>query len=340
MSAGFVMIWVAFLALAGIIGFAGVVLTRYGDAIADKTRLGGTWIGVVLLAAVTSLPELITGISSVAVAGVPEIAVGDVFGSCTFNLLIIVFLDFLHREESVFSRANQGHILSAGFGILLIGFAGFSLLLADKGSISSLGHVGLNSVVIVAAYSVAMRTVFRYERQQVKTFTEEEPDRYPYLSLRQAVLRYAGAAFLVVGAGTGMPFVAGRIAEVMQWNQSFVGTAFVALGTSIPELVVTMAALRIGALDMAIGNLLGSNMFNIFILAVDDFFYLPGPLFSAVSPAHAVSALSAIMMTGIAIIGLLYRPPKRVFRTVGWASIFLFCIYLINSYMLFLYGSG
>jgi cation:H+ antiporter len=102
-------------------------------------------------------------------------------------------------------------------------------------------------------------------------------------------------------------------------------------------MVVTLAALRIGALDMAIGNILGSNLFNIVILAVDDVFFLPGPLFEHVSALHVVSALSAIMMSGIAIVGLLYRPRARVFRTVGWTSLFLFLVYLLNSYILYLH---
>jgi cation:H+ antiporter len=106
--------------------------------------------------------------------------------------------------------------------------------------------------------------------------------------------------------------------------------------TSLPEAVVTVAAVRIGALDMAIGNLFGSNLFNISILALDDLLYIHGPLLARVSPAHAVSALSAIMMTGVAIVGLLYRPKLRVFRTVGWTSTVLFVIYLLNAYLVYL----
>ena len=117
------------------------------------------------------------------------------------------------------------------------------------------------------------------------------------------------------------------------------GTLFVAFATSVPEVVVTLAALRIGALDMAIGNVLGSNLFNVAILAVDDIFYLPGPLFDHVSPIHSVSAVSAIMMSGIAIVGLLYRPTTNLFRKVGWISLFLFLVYLLNSYVIYLYES-
>jgi cation:H+ antiporter len=334
------MVWLQFLLCVLAIGIAGVKLSRYGDAIADKTGLGGTWIGVVMLASVTSLPELVTGISSVTVAGVPNIAVGDVLGSCVFNLVLIVVLDFLSRDESVYGRASQGHILAAGFGIMLVGLAGFNLLLADKGGTASLWHMGLYTPAILILYAISMRSVFLYETEQVGRFIEAEADAYPRLTLRTAVARYVAAAAVVLIAGALLPFVAKGIAVEMGWHQSFVGTLFVAFVTSLPELVVTVAALQLGAVDMAIGNLFGSNLFNIAILAIDDIFFLPGPLFDSVSGIHAISAFSAIMMTGVAIVGLLYRPRSRVLKTVGWASIFLFTVYLVNTYILYLYGEG
>jgi cation:H+ antiporter len=334
------MVWLQFLLCVLAIGIAGVKLSRYGDAIADKTGLGGTWIGVVMLASVTSLPELVTGISSVTVAGVPNIAVGDVLGSCVFNLVLIMVLDFLSRDESVYRRASQGHILAAGFGIMLVGLAGFNLLLADKGGTASLWHMGLYSPAILILYAISMRSVFLYETEQVGRFTEAEADAYPGLTLRTAVARYMAAAAVVLIAGALLPFVAKGIAVEMGWHQSFVGTLFVAFVTSLPEVVVTVAALQLGAIDMAIGNLFGSNLFNIAVLAIDDIFFLPGPLFDSVSGIHAISAFSAIMMTGVAIVGLLYRPRSRVLKTVGWASIFLFTVYLVNTYILYLYGEG
>lgn len=334
------MVWIEFLLCVLAIGFAGVKLSRYGDAIADKTGLGGSWVGVLMMASVTSLPELVTGVSSVTVAGTPNIAVGDVLGSCVFNLLLIVALDFLSREESVYRRASQGHILSGGFGIMLIGIAGLNLLLAAKGGSLSLGYVGLYTPVILILYLVSMRSVFLYETEQVEKFIEAEADAYPDLTLRTAVIRYLAAAAVVLVAGAALPFVAKTMAVEMGWHQSFVGTLFVAFVTSLPEMVVTVAALQLGAVDMAIGNLFGSNLFNIAILAVDDIFYLQGPLFDAVSSTHAISAFSAIMMTGVAIVGLLYRPRTRVLKTVGWVSLFLFTVYLINSYILYIYGEG
>ncbi len=331
-------VWLQFLACSALILVAGVRLSRYADIIAAKTGLGGSWVGVILLATVTSLPELATGVSAVTVAGAPNIALGDLLGSCVFNLVIITILDFLQREESVFSRASQGHILSAAFGVILIGFAGFNILLEGAGQTFALGHVGLSTPIIVVLYGVGVRTVFLYERRQLAARGEEVVERYPEVTLRAAVIGYTLAALVVVAAGSWLPFVGERLADLMQWRRSFVGTLFVAAATSLPEVAVTIGAFRVDALDMAIGNLLGSNMLDIFLIAVDDVFYVPGPLLGQVDPVHVVSALSAVMMTGVAIVGLLYRPKRRLFRTVGWASLFLFSLYLLNSYLLFLHS--
>jgi cation:H+ antiporter len=333
-----VIAWLEFSLCVTLIGVAGSRLSRYGDIIAEKTGLSGTWVGLVLLATVTSLPELVTGVSAVTVADTPDIALGDVLGSCVFNLLILTILDFLQREESVYTRASQGHILSAGFGVILIGFVGFNVLLVDSAFDVALGHVGLYTPLIIVLYAVAMRTVFRYERAQMAVYTEEHAERYPEISLRQAVQRYVLAALVVVGAGIWLPFIGEQIARVMEWEATFVGTLFVAFATSVPEMVVTVSAMRLGALDMAIGNLLGSNLFDILIVAVDDIFFTRGPILAHVSPVHAVSAMSAVMMTGIVIVGLLYRPKTRLFRAAGWASLLLLGVYLLNAFVLYLHG--
>ena len=331
-------LWTQFALCAFLVGAAGPVLSRSGDIIADKTGLSGSWVGLILLATVTSLPELITGISAITIAGAPNIAVGNVLGACVFNLAVLIVLDFLHRGESVYQRARQGHILSAGFGIVLIGFVGFNLIVAEQGLTFVLGNFGVYTPIIVLLYALAARSVFVYERHRREEFAEEIADRYPEITLRVAVLRYVAAGLVIVAAAIWLPVVAGALADAMGWNRSFMGTVFVTLVTSLPEMVVTVSALRIGALDMAIANLLGSNLFNITILAVDDVLFAPGPLFSHVAPAHAVSAMSAVVMTGLVIVGLLYRSSARLFRTVGWVSIGLFIVYLLNTYVLYLHG--
>lgn len=338
MTSNILLIWFQFTICAFLIVFAGAKLSLYGDVIANKTGISGNWIGLILLASVTSLPELLIGISSVTIADVPNIAVGDIFGSCVFNLAILIVLDYLLRGESIYRRASQDHILSAGFGVVLIGFAGLNVLLNDKAMVFNIGHIGAYSPVIIVLYLVAMRAVFMHERAHLPEFVEEIADRYPTITLRQAGVRYALAALLVIAAGTYLPFLSAELAEAMGWHTTFVGTLFVAAITSLPELTVTIAALRIGAIDMAFANLMGSNLFNIAILAFDDIIFIKGPLLSHISPMHAVSALSAVIMSGIVIIGLLYRSNNRLFMNLGWISLSLFTLYLLNTYVLYLYS--
>ena len=319
------------------IGAAGTRLSRYGDVIADKTGMGATWIGLLLMATVTSLPELVTGVSAVSLADAPDIAVGNVLGACVINLSMLVVLDLLDRGESVYTRASQGHILSAGFGVILAGFVGANLLFAHHAWTQSIGFVGLYTPFIMLVYLVAMRTLFRYESRKRAEFVEEKVERYPDITLRQAYVRYALTASVVVGAGLWLPYIGEQLAAAMQWQQSFVGSLFIAFATTLPEITVTIAALRLGAVDLAVSNLLGSNLFNLLILAVDDVFYVKGALLSHVSVAHAVSTFSIVMMNGVVVVGLLYRPKGRVFRTVGWSSLVLLTIYLLNASFLFLY---
>jgi cation:H+ antiporter len=183
-----------------------------------------------------------------------------------------------------------------------------------------------------------MRSVFRYERAELESYTEERAERYPHITLRQAAWRYAGAAAVVVAAGTWLPFVGQALAKAMGWHLTFVGTLFVAAATSLPEGVVTITALRVGALDMAVSNLLGSNLFNGLLVAVDDVLFAKGPILAHVSSLHGLSALSAIMMTGVVVIGLIYRPRERLLRVMGWASLMLFSIYLVNTLLVYLRG--
>jgi cation:H+ antiporter len=329
--------WLQFVICAVLIGVAGTRLSRYGDMIADKTGMGATWIGLLLMATVTSLPELATGVSAVSLADTPDIAVGNVLGACVINLSMLVVLDLLDRGESVYTRASQGHILSAGFGVILAGFVGANLLFAQHGWVQAIGFIGLYSPFIMLVYLVAMRTLFRYESRKRAEFVEEKVERYPDITLRQAYVGYALAASVVVGAGLWLPYIGEQIALAMQWQQSFVGSLFIALATTLPEITVTIAALRLGALDLAVSNLLGSNLFNLLIIAIDDVFYSRGALLSHVSPVHAVSAFSMVMMNGVVIVGLLYQPKGRVFRSVGWASLVLLSIYLLNASFLYLY---
>ncbi|MBO9326371.1 MAG: sodium:calcium antiporter [Roseiflexus sp.] len=331
--------WFLFILCAVVILVAGTQLSRYGDVIADITGLGRTWIGVVLLASVTSLPELITGFSSTAIFRVPNIAMGDIAGSCMFNLLIIAVLDALHGPAPISARVHQGQILAASFGMVLLGLVGLSIVLGDM--LPAIGWVSVSSILFVAIYLLAMRIIFTYEQRRnigefVAEMATETEARHP--SKARVYGLFTINAVLIVGAALYLPGLAETLAEMTGLGQTFFGTLFVALSTSLPEVVVSIAALRIGAIDMAVGNIFGSNLFNIGILALDDLFYTPGPLLATIEKMHIVAVIAAMIMTAIAIVGLIYRSDsKRLF--VAWDSVGIAVVYAIANVVLYLQSS-
>ncbi|HWP23867.1 MAG TPA: sodium:calcium antiporter [Candidatus Binatia bacterium] len=327
------LLWLQFVMVTAIIVYAGSKLSVYGDVIAEKTGLGRTWVGVVMMATVTSLPELITGASSVALYDLPNIAIGNVLGACLFNLLIIALLDAVSGATPISAKAHQGQVLAAGFGTLMLGIAAIG---AGAGRLfPAAGWVGVYSIALLLTYGIAMRVVFLFERKRVAELIREsaEAARYEKITLNKALLCYALDAALVIAAAAYLPHLADEIAVVTGLGQTFVGSIFVAIVTTLPELVVSVAAVKIDAADLMFGNVLGSNMFNVCILALDDLLYLKGPLLAEAATAHLVMANAAMAMTAVAIIGLTYRVSKKrlLFAWDSWSllSIYLFTVSLV-----------
>ena len=329
------MIWVQFAATALVIVLAGVRLARYGDVLGEKSGMGRSWIGVVLLAATTSLPELFTGFGATALGALPDIALGDVLGSCMFNLLILSLMDAV-QPEPISARAHQGHALSIGFGLLLIGVAGVGLVADHR--LPAIGWIGVYSPVLIALYFVAMRVIFTHEQHRRARETREVAAELQYaeISLRSSVLHYGVAAVAVVAAALWLPQLGAELARQTGLGEAFVGTLFIAITTSLPEIVVSLAAVRIGALDLGIGNVLGSNLFNLLILGLDDVFYRQGPLMADAGASHNISIVAIVMMNALFLIGLTYKVMTKRF-VVAWDTGAIATVYVVAvalSYLL------
>lgn len=329
--------WLTFFACAAVIAVAGPVLVRNGDAIASHLNLSRSAVGVLLLATATSLPELVTGISAVTIANAPDIAVANVLGGCVLNLAMLVVLEAMSRDRPIYTAVNTGHILTAGFGVVLLSFVGASLLWSKNSSAPSLFWIGASAPVIAAIYLVGMQATWTYERRTIPQEGLRHHDEIPPPG--RAASRYGLAALAIAAAGVMLPGVTVQLAEQMGWGQTFAGSILTAAATSLPELLVSISAMRLGAIDMAVANILGSNMFNMMILAIDDVAYTKGPLLEAASPANAATAFSAIMMTGIVVIALLYRPETRFRGAIGWTGLTLASIYLMTSYVIYIAGT-
>ena len=332
---GFASLLIQFMVCAVLIARAGYVLSRSADAIAEAHGWARGWVGLALLATVTSLPELASGISAVAYVDAPNLAVGNALGACVVNLLFLVVVDALQPQQPMYHEASPTHLLSAGFGVVMLGFVVLSLLTGTRAP--AVLHVGIYSPMLLALYLLALKGVHGHERQAMSLAAAAKA---------AAARGHAGsewrrfglAALVVLVAGAWLPEVADRLAGALGLSRSFVGTVFMAIVTTLPEMAVTLGALRLGALDMAMGNLLGSNLFNVTILAVLDAFYVRGPLLADAAPAHAGTAATALVMTGLVIIGLVMRPQGRTLRVISWISVGLVAAYVVNAALVYLGG--
>lgn len=322
---------ITFLVCALGIVFSGIRLSRYGDIIAEKSGMGRAWFGLIMMASVTSLPELISGISSVAIVHAPDLAVADIAGSCMFNILILSILDFFLTDRPISSRVQQSQVLGAGFGVIIITVALAALLSAD--SLPSLGWIGIPSLIIVVVYLVAMRTIYSFEQKRAIS-AEPIETAHGNVTLQKAITYYVLNAILVVIAALFLPQAADKIASATGLGQTFIGTLLMALSTSLPELVVSLAAIRIGAVEIAVGNIFGSNLFNFLILAVDDVFYTRGSLFKYASKSNLIVLIAALIMTGIAIIGLVYQQERKRWK-LATDTLAIAIVYLLTLAILF-----
>lgn len=313
-----------FILCSVVIIFSGSRLSRYGDIIAELSGLGKAWFGLIVMAAVTSLPELFTGISSVAFVNSPDIAVGDIMGSCAFNLLILAVLDYFVRGKPISSVVTKNHILAGFVGILLITISVISIVFGEK--IPVIGWVSTSSIALITLYLVSIRIIFSNEQRAQLEHTGI-PLAAQSLSLPKAIRRYVLYALLVIAGAIALPFFADNLAEEAGLSKSFVGTLLVAATTSLPELVVSITAVRIGSMDIAVGNLLGSNIFNMLILALDDILYKQGPLLVDANPNHALSGLVTLLMTCVVGIGIIHSRPRKRF-VLAIDAIILIILYL------------
>jgi cation:H+ antiporter len=281
------------------------------------------------MATVTSLPELFVGIGSAGILGNADLAVGDVLGSSVFNLLILSMLYALYRGPGLLSAVTPKQVLSAALGIVLLALVGFGLFLPDQYTV--MGWVGVLSLVFVVVYLIAMRMMFEQLGQEGGT---SERSASHSAQLRAAIAWFVVHAAVVITAALFVPGFAETITEETGLKASFVGTLLLASSTSLPEVAVSLAALRIGAVYMAVSNLLGSNLFNIVILAIDDLVYTGGFLLKDASEAHLISVLSTIIMSAIVIVGLTFRTaPKRLL--LAWDTFLILVVYVVNLILLY-----
>ena len=329
---------------------AGSRLSLYGKIIGEKLKIGSTWIGLVLLAAVTSMPEMITSCTAGAI-GASDIALSNIFGSNIFNIAILGIIGLLMPKRACWEGRGNRHLLSGGFSMLVTGVVIISVALyglAPKSSfISSLGHirVGVDTTLIMALYLLAMYVMFMDEKG-MSSQEEGLPCHQDKTGLGSG-LRFAAASIIIVGAGYRMVILGDILANTpislfgtrFILGQNVVGTFFLSIATSLPELTVCFAAVRMGLVDMAIGNIFGSNIFNVAALFFADLFFSEGALLSNVSHIHIMTGTVATIMSIVFLIGSTYEKLFVGFRRRPLSAV-LVGLWLGAWVLVFLFGRG
>ena len=328
------MTWVVFFGASLLIVLVAGKLADFGDAIAIRTGLGRMFIGMLLLAAATSLPELLTTINSIQI-GVPNLAAGNLFGSNTFNMFLLAIIDLAFFRQRLLRGAAMRHALSGSLTMLMIGLV---LFFISANIDLRIGWVGVDSLLVIGFYAVAIY-LLQKDAAAAPASAGEVVDLSGVPSLLKAIIGFALATLGLVIITPYLVRSANEIAVITGLGTTFVGTALVATVTSLPELVATIAAVRIGASDMAIGNLFGSNLFNMFALGLADVFFTQGRFLAAIDPAFLMVGLLGLVMTGLGLVGNLARLERR-FLFIEIDALLLILTYIAGMWLLYSRGVG
>lgn len=233
-------------------------------------------------------------------------------GSGLCNLLILAMLDLLTKPRGrMLSMAAAAHALSGTMSVALISTAAIAILIGAQTGGFQIAGVGVGLWLILIGYVLGLRMVY-YDQLFAAQKSPEAEVLMPagHTSLNMAIVGYVLSALVIVAAAPFMADAAGKIAELSGLGKTFVGMTLVALCTSLPELVASLTALRIGAVDLAIGNVFGSNSSNMLLLVPLDLAHR-GPLLANISPTHALTAIATVLVTAVAVLGQLYHAERR-----------------------------
>jgi cation:H+ antiporter len=177
----------------------------------------------------------------------------------------------------------------------------------------------------------------QFERRRVQTALDHQAEVYQYdrISLRRAATVFAILCIAIVGLGWWLAAIGDQIARTMGLGASFVGAIFLAITTSLPEIVASLAALRINAVDLAVSNIFGSNIFNIVALAFYDLVNVRGDLWQQLNPIHGFTAVAAALMTALAIVGLIYQATRKPRWLLSWDRLLLIIVYVGSVYVVY-----
>ncbi|WP_010663754.1 sodium:calcium antiporter [Marinilabilia salmonicolor] len=329
---------VLFIVSTIIIGIAGTMLAKEADRLADITGLGEALFGAVFLGGITSLPGIITSVVA-AYNGHPQLAISNAIGGIAAQTLFLSIADISYRKINLeHAAASFANLMQ---GVLLLGLLAL-ILLGISGPDTTFFHIHPISFLLILFYILGTKMISkakdypmwlpRMTRQTVEDVPDKEniQPRYPYL----IYIKFIVLAAIVTVAGYFVARTGMVISDKTNLSEGFVGMLLTAIATSLPELVVSIAAVRQKALTLAVGNIIGGNSFDILFVAFADIAYNDGSILHAVSQNQIFIISLTMLLTATLILGLLHREKQGIGK-IGWESLLIIVFYLAGNLWLF-----
>ncbi|MEZ4334765.1 MAG: sodium:calcium antiporter [Myxococcota bacterium] len=327
-----------FLAAAATIGFAATRLARDADRLADRTGLGEALTGTVLLGLVTALPGLTASVAA-ALAGRPALAIGNALGGIAFQTTILAFADIAHRDANLeHAAASLENVMQTLMLILLVTL----VLIGLSGPDVTLGPVHPVTWLLLLTAALAFVLVYRVRNRpmwwprQTSATVMDRPDPASHArSLPRLIGSLLVMATLSLVAGVYVARSAGAIVAETGLSEALMGGLFMALATSLPELVTCLAAVRRGALTLAVADVVGGNFFDVLFVAAADFAYFGRSIYhgSGVGRREIFVAALTILLNVVLLAGLVYRQ-RHGPGNIGIESVAMLAIYLAGFFVL------
>ncbi|WP_421723541.1 sodium:calcium antiporter [Bauldia sp.] len=328
---------------AALVWAAGTRLAQYVDGIAERTGIGRVFAGFLLLGGVTSLPELATVVTA-AYNDHPNLALGSILGSVSMNVLLLALADSLIGRDSLTSVvAHPATLLQGTLGIVLLGVVGAGIVVGEV----ELFGLGGWSLALVPLFILAVWMASRYENRPTWVVAEgsavsraapKEPEGAGH-SLTGLVVRSTAAGLVILFAGYVLAETGDAISVQTGIGQSMVGFVLIGLVTSLPEISSMVGAIRLHRYELAIGDIFGTNLFDLLLIPIADIAFRQGAILSTAGRFETLAVFLGMILTAIYVVGLLDRRNRTVLR-MGYDSLAAILVYFFGLFLLQTIGSG
>ena len=315
---------------------AGTNLTRYVDEIANRTGLGHAFAGMILLGGMTSLAEIATVTTSSAIGNAP-LAVNTLLGSSAINVVLLAIADGIYGRGALTSAvAGPATLFQGTLGMMAMAIVATGIAAGEL----AFGPVGVWSTVLTVFCFAALWLASRYDARRTWTPANDQVSiaatgarekRKSAHSTSALIVRTAIAGFVICVAGFFLSQSADGMATQTGLGAGIIGLLLVGFTTSLPEISSITEAVRLKNYELVLGNIFGTNLFNLTLVFLADAVYTGEPVLKTAGAFEAVAALLALLLTGVFVLGLLERRDRTIWR-LGYdsaAAIILFALGLL-----------